>query len=351
VPRPTAAAAGIAVVLAFSVAGISPAAASVSRPAATSSTVDDAARTTWALEPASAEGADGRVSLRHGIDPGGEAVDHVTLTNFSPHAAVFDLYPGDGLLTADGQFDLPPTGSEPTDSGSWIALGEGAPGAPQQVEVGAESSVTVPVTLRVPADATPGDHPAGIVAALSSATGSGVGLDSRVGVRLHLRVTGDLAPALTVQDVRASYRPSWNPFTAGTLRIDYVVENTGNVRLGATSTASTAGVFGLGSTSAEGPALREVLPGSSAGGSVEVPAWPLLRATGAVSVEPGVVGDDQITAALATGSADLGVWTLPWPQLVLLLLLVALVLGVRQLRRRRETAVRRRIDAAVAAAR
>lgn len=311
---------------------------------------DSAAATTWALEPSTAEGPDDRVSLRHAVDPGAQASDHVTLTNFSPHAAVFDVYPGDGILTADGQFDLPPADSAPADAGSWLAVGDAAPGAAQQVEVGPESSVTLPVTVQVPAQATPGDHPAGIVAALSDSA-AGVSMESRVGVRLHLRVTGDLAPALTVQDVRTSYTPSWNPFSPGVLRVEYEVVNSGNVRLGATSGVETAGLFGIGSSTTDGPELREVLPGASAGGTVEVPAWPLLRATGTVTVDPAVVGEDQVDSALSSGSATVTAWMIPWPQLVLVCTLVALILGIRRLRQRREAAVRRRIAAAVAAAR
>ena len=311
---------------------------------------ESGAATTWALEPSTAEGPDDRVSLRHAIDPGAQTTDHVTLTNFSPHAAVFDVYPGDGILTADGQFDLPPADSTPADAGSWITVGDAAPGAALQVEVGPESSVTLPVTVQVPVQATPGDHPAGIVAALSGSA-AGVSMESRVGVRLHLRVTGDLAPALTVQDVRTSYTPSWNPFSPGTLRVEYEVVNSGNVRLGATSDVEAAGVFGIGTSTADGPALREVLPGASAGGTAEVPAWPLLRATGTVTVDPTVVGEDQVDSTLSSGSAAVTAWMIPWPQLVLLFALVALVLAVRQLRQRREAAVRRRIAAAVAAAR
>lgn len=314
-----------------------------------------AARTTWALEPATADGPDGRVSFRHAVDPGTEIAEHVTLTNFSDHAATFEVYAGDGLLTADGQFDLPPTGSEAEAAGSWIALGDAAgtlaePGAVQRVEVPAASEVTLPFVVRVPTDATPGDHPAGIVAALATDAGAGVAMDSRVGARLHLRVTGDLVPALAVQDVRTTWTPSWNPFAPGTLRLDYTVANTGNVRLGATSSASAAGPFGAAGTSAAGPALREVLPGGTAAGSVEVEAWPLVRLGGGVAVTPSVVGEDEVTAAVAAAESSWSAWAVPWLQLGLVLLLVGVALAVRRARARREAVTQRRIAAAVAQA-
>ncbi|WP_203670308.1 hypothetical protein, partial [Cellulomonas pakistanensis] len=323
-------------------------------PAATAP-AEGAARTTWALEPATAEGPDGRVSFRHAVDPGAEVTEHVTLTNFSDHPATFELYAGDGLITADGQFDLPPTGAEAEAAGSWIALGDaagsiGEPGATQRVEVGAGASATLPFVVRVPADATPGDHPAGVVAALATDTDAGVAMDSRVGARLHLRVTGDLAPALAVQDVDTTYTPSWNPFAPGTLRVEYTVANTGNVRLGATTSASAAGPFGVAGADAEGAAVREVLPGGAAHGSVEVEAWPLVRLGGSVAVTPSVVGDDEVTAALAASEATWSAWAVPWVQVGLVLLVVGVVLAMRQARARREAATRRRIAAAVAAA-
>lgn len=325
-------------------------------PAVLSDPATDAARTTWALEPGTPDGPDGRVSFRHAVDPGAELTDHVTLTNFSDHAATFDVYAGDGLVTADGQFDLPPTGTEATASGSWIALGDaagtvGEPGAVQRVEVAAGSQAVLPFVVRVPADATPGDHPAGIVAALAPGAASGVTVDSRVGTRLHLRVTGEIAPALAVQDVSTTYTPSWNPFAPGTLTVRYTVANTGNVRLGAAAAASAAGPFGLAGSEAAGPALREVLPGGTAGGSVQVEAWPLVRLGGSVAVTPAVVGEDEVTAALATSAATWSAWAVPWFPLGLVLLLVGVVLAVRRRRAHREAATQRRIAAAVAAAR
>lgn len=315
-----------------------------------------AARTTWSLEPAVTESApDARVSFRHAVDPGAEVGDTVTLTNFSEHPATFDVYAGDGVVTADGQFDLPPTGTTPEGAGSWIALGDAAgtvrePGAVQRVEVGPGAEVALPFVVRVPADATPGDHPAGIVAALATSTAEGVAMDSRVGTRLHLRVTGDLTPALTVRDVRSTYTPSWNPFAPGTLRLDYTVANTGNVRLGATAAASAAGPFGVADASAAGEDLREVLPGQTAGGSVEVDAWPLVRLSGDVAVLPAVVGEDAVDATLTTAGSRWSAWAVPWVQVGLVLLVVGLLLAVRRARARREAVTRRRIAAAVAEA-
>lgn len=322
-----------------------------------STTTDDAVgSTTWTVEPATADGPDGRVSHRVDAEPGQTVADHVAVTNFSARPATFELYASDGLVTADGQFDLLPAGTTPTDSGSWVALGEGgvpaAEGtAPMLVDVGPESTVTVPFTLTVPTDATPGDHPAGIVAALVPAAGEQqVTFDARVGVRLHLRVAGDVVPTLAVTDLQATYSPSWNPFTAGSVEVGYTVTNQGNVRLGAGTAVDASGPFGWGETTVEGAAQRELLPGQSATSTVVLDGtWPLGRMSGDVTVVPVVVGDDVVEVEVSAVSAGWSAWAVPWAQLALLTLAVAVVLLARRARRRREAATQRRIDAAVAA--
>jgi len=336
-----------------------PAGSALSALAATSlpSTTDDAAgSTTWTVEPATADGPDGRVSHRIDAEPGQTVADHVAVTNFSAHPATFELYASDGLVTADGQFDLLPAGATPTDSGAWVAIGEGGvPAAegstPLRVEVDPEATVTVPFTLTVPADATPGDHPAGIVAALVPAAGEQqVSFDARVGVRLHLRVAGDVVPALSVSDVQATYASSWNPFAAGAVEVDYTVTNEGNVRLGAGTAVEAAGPFGWGEASAEGTPQRELLPGQSATSTVVLDGtWPLGRMSGDVTVIPVVVGDDVVEVEVQQVSAGWSTWAVPWAQLALLALAITLVLLARRSRRRREAATQRRIDAAVAA--
>ncbi|WP_449385934.1 hypothetical protein [Cellulomonas soli] len=141
-------------------------------------TPDPAASTTWTIEPADAQGPDGRISLRHTVDPGGSVSDHVSLTNFSTRAATFAVYAGDGVVNGSGDFDIRTDGVA-EDGGSWLTLGAVEGSAPRPagglvVEVPAGSSVLVPLTVAVPQDATPGDHPAGVVAELVQGDGSTV---------------------------------------------------------------------------------------------------------------------------------------------------------------------------------
>ncbi|MBO3096001.1 COG1470 family protein [Cellulomonas dongxiuzhuiae] len=312
------------------------------------------ASTTWALQPADAAGPDGRVSLRHVLDGGAGASDHVALTNFGERPATFAVYASDGTVTDDGLFDLLPAGEEATGAGSWITVSPGEvasvrDGGGVTVQVPAASTVTLPVEIDVPSGATPGDHPVGVVAELVRGGERSIGVASRVGVRVHLRVAGDVVAELVPQVLSASYRPSWNPFARGTLEVEVEVANAGNVRLGSRTVVTTAGPWGAGRAERR-EEVRELLPGQSASVVLELPVVPLFRAGGDVGVEPVVVGEDDVDVRLEPGTASFTAWAVPWSQIALVLLIVGSVVAGRVLRRRAAVRVQARIDAAVAEA-
>ncbi|MFN3865738.1 MAG: hypothetical protein ACK4MD_03385 [Demequina sp.] len=311
--------------------------------------------TTWALQPATEEGPDDRVSLRHVIAGGDEATDMVAVTNFGDRPATFAIYAADGAVAADGNFDLIPSDQESVGGGAWVTIQDvedsvARDGGGIIIDVPADSTAVVPVEIRVPDNATPGDHPAGIVAELVSGSGGGVQLASRVGVRLHLRVAGDIVAELVPEGITTAYRPSWNPFSRGTLTIDYTVANSGNVRLGSESVGSAAGPWGTASAQAE-VSVREVLPGEAVAATIEIPVAPLFRTWGDITATPLVVGEDDVEVALTPSTVEFKVWTIPWSQLVLMLVLVGAFFAVRALRRRNAARMQARIAAAVAAAR
>jgi len=339
--------------------GLSAAPAAVAAPAPPSAapaeeTPAPAGGTTWALQPATGEGPDGRVSLRHVVDGGGQASDTLALTNFSAQPATFAVYASDGTISSSGGFDLVPADEEASDGGSWVSLGDVAGSTPREgggmvlsLEAGATS--LIPVAISVPGNATPGDHPAGIVAEFVPADGSNVQLASRVGVRLHLRVSGDIVAAVVPEAVQATVTPSWNPFAPSIVTVTYALSNAGNVRLGSDTETALAGPFGVAAAS-EVSSQREVLPGQATTATVSVPVAPLFFAWGEVRAAPIVVGEDSVEADLAASVTPFTVWTVPWSQLVLLALLVGGFFGWRVLRRRSGARMQARIDAAVAAA-
>ena len=269
----------------------------------------------------------------------------IAVSNFSDVPATFALKAADGYLTANGRFNMLSSDQESTDAGTWFTVQE-------SVEVGPKETVVVPYTITVPENATPGDHPAGIAASVTS-TGGGeggtsVGVESRVGFRVTTRVTGEIQPALAVEDVKASYAPSWNPFAAGDLSVSYDVANDGNVRLGAEGQVATSALFGAVTDEATAEPLGEVLPGGSLRSKVAfADVWPLGPVSTTITVTPTVVGDDQVDAPLDPVTVTVTTWAVPWPQLLLLAIVVVVIVGVRDDRRRR----RQRLEAMLAKAR
>lgn len=338
---------GLAVSASAAVAPAAPASAAVA-PAATASvsgsTSGETAEppaTEWGVVPADASGPDGRVSLRHVVDPGGSVVDAVAVTNHSAASATFAVSAGDGVVGSDGAYDVQT--AQPVDGGSWVRI-DGLDGGAVALEAG-ETRV-LPVTIDVPADATPGDHPAGIVVGLS-ADEAGVTVTHRVGVRLHLQVAGEIEPGLRIDTATARFEPSWIPFAPGTLTVEYRVTNTGNVRFGASAAADASGVLGLLPAAGRGDVF-ELLPGGSATQRVEMPLAPLFFTAGEVAVTPVAIGDDRVPLPEAA-SSGFSALAMPWPALAALALgagviVLAVVVVIRGRGR-----TQRRIDAAIAA--
>ncbi|TQJ30620.1 hypothetical protein [Microbacterium sp. SLBN-146] len=311
--------------------------------------------TTWAIAPGGADGPDGRVSLRHRLDPGATVADQVVVTNFSARPALFRIYASDGVVTDDGNFDLIPAEEAPTDGGSWITLGPLADLTPEesggyQVEIPAGGTLTVPVQISVPADASPGDHPAGIVAELLQAGDSPVQFTTRVGVRAHLRVTGEVVANVTPENFTTTFHPNWNPFAPGTLEVTYDLANNGNVRLGATTSTDVTALFDIALAGATGEA-REILPRQSTSVTETFTVWPVFMTFGEVTATPTIVGsDDPVTTELTPTTTSFTAWTIPWSQLVILVILAALITFIVWSRKRSESRTQAKIDAAVAAA-
>lgn len=289
----------------------------------------------WTVTPADADGPDDRISLRHDVEPRDVVEDHIAVTNLGDAAAQFTVAAGDGVIGSSGAFDLAP--GEPVAAGGWLGiegLGDGG-----TLELDAGVTTVLPVTISVPRDVTPGDHPAGIVVSVSQTVG-GVSVTNRVGVRVHLRVAGDVEPALAVDVLSTSYTPSPIPFAPGTLEIEYVVENTGNVRLRAAPQVAVAGPLGVLEAQQAVTGIEELLPGTSSAGRAELQVPPLFALFGELGVSPVAVGQDQIPAGQAAVSSFSGP-AISWTGVaVLVLLLLAAVLLVRRRRRRARSAAR-----------
>lgn len=291
----------------------------------------------WSVSPADETGEDGRVSIQHELDPGESVEEHIVVRNLGAGDVVFSLSAADGFYTEAGRFDMLPSDQESTDSGSWITI-------PDDVEVPAGGSAVVAFTITVPDNAEPGDHAAGVAASVMSVKtddsgATGVGVESRVGVKVITRVAGEIVPAFAVQNLHADYRLNPNPFEPGALTVTFDVENTGNARMDAAGTLDLAGqkiAF-----PAEGEHPQVLLPGESRSFTLHLSeVWPLLLLGGDLTVAPVAASLDGEALAVEAATTPLTVWAMPWPQLLLLAGVALLVLALLWNRIRS----RRRVD-------
>jgi hypothetical protein len=290
----------------------------------------------WALSPASSLEADAaglRPELSYISEPGAVLEDAVTVANYGNVQLTFHIYATDAFNNDEGQFDLLPGDQEPTDVGSWVTF-------PQDlVTVPPGQQVTLPITIKIPADAAPGDHSGAILASNESTgtgdTGQAVTLDRRTGTRLYLRVGGDLFSELAVADVNTTYHHALDPFS-GSADVTYRVENRGNTRLGGTATLSIEGPFGLGEQKVTLADVPELLPGEDIQVTVSVDDVPaLMLDTSSITIEPVGGADD---GALSASSGEDRTFAPPLTIMFLLLFLLFGILAWRSIRRHRNPA-------------
>lgn len=304
---------------------------------------------TWSVKPAdTAQGSD-RPNYAYELTPGGTVGDALSVTNRSPAPITLRVYAADGFLTPDGALDILAGGEESTELGSWVDIDS------PQITLDSGASTDVPFRIAVPADAPPGDYAAGVVASMLVTADTGTVTERRLGSRVHVRVLGDIAPALTVTDVAVDYRGSLNPVEAGSAVVTYTVANTGNARLDPGVEVALGGPFGWASVSASDD-VPELLPGSRLERTVEVAGVaPLGLLTADVTATSQVVSrtltgtepstfDPLVTVGSAATAA------MPWTTLAIVALVAALVAWRIVAARRRRAAHAREIAAAVAAA-
>jgi hypothetical protein len=317
VSRATAGLAAMVLAAAFAVVGVGPVAA------------DTAADVTWSVQPANADGPDGRSWIEQTLDPGEQVVEYLALRNLSATAVTFAIKAADGYLTPTGRFNMLPSDVESVDAGTWV---EG----PDTVLVAAGATEIVQFTVTVPENATPGDHPAGIAATVQSVgpsgDGSQVSIESRVGFPIMTRVTGELKPSLAVAPVRVDYTMSWNPFQPGSVTAVYELVNDGNVRIQAEPVVQSQGRNAKVDPDAT---TIELLPGDSREVTATIPGiWPLFFTPVQVSIDPTVVTPEGDPMSVDAISQDFGVWAIPLPQLIVLAGILLVVFAVLAGRRR-----------------
>ncbi|MGW7430368.1 WxL protein peptidoglycan domain-containing protein [Streptomyces sp. NPDC054861] len=197
----------------------------------------------WAVYPAASQ-LGSRPYFYLSADPGTTVTDQVTVSNKTGAPLTFRIYGADAYNTErDGGFAVRTQQEKQTGPGAWITPRR------TRVTVPARSSVTVPYTLAVPADAEPGDHPGAVVALderiAAAGGGVAVGVRRAVAARVYLRVTGPTVPALAVEDVTlAQDRPLIPGAGPSSALVSYTLHNRGNVTLHPRVALRAEGLFG-----------------------------------------------------------------------------------------------------------
>ncbi|MGP3989403.1 COG1470 family protein [Streptomyces sp. 3N207] len=179
----------------------------------------------WSAAPSPPAGtatADARSYFYLEGDPGTVLKDSLALTNESDAPRTFRLRGADAYNARGGGFAVRDEGRS-RGPGSWIALAE------DTVEVPPHTRAEVPLSVTVPDSAVPGDHPAAVV--ISDGR-------RRVGIRMHLRVSGPTLAALSVENVRVEEADD------GAAAIGYTLVNRGNTALRPRLAVDVDGLFG-----------------------------------------------------------------------------------------------------------
>jgi hypothetical protein len=302
----------------------------------------DARVVTFGIGPASKGKVDRRPNFNLLLTKGSSTSDEVALVNLTYKPITLNLYASDAVNTPDGQLSLKAADDEAQDVAKWVTFK--TPTGKGYVVVKPRSTLVVPFTVKVPKDTYVGDHLAGVVASTVTRgqtpgdRTTDVQFEQRIAVRLGVRVAGELAPSLTIENVTASYAGTLNPFGSGTATITYNVHNTGNVRLGGKQKVTVAGLVGSAAVADTVADVPMLLPGSTA--TVTVPVSdvrPLGPMTATVEIIPlAVAGDANPDAQVATSSVV--IWAVPWLLVALIVLLVLVVLVLMRVRRSRRPA-------------
>jgi hypothetical protein len=305
----------------------------------------------WSIQPSSQNGHPGKAAfVYYNVAPGSVIHDYVGVTNYSTKPVTFAVFAADAINTATGGYDALAQTQKSIGIGSWVNLTQTA------VTVSPDAEANVPFTITVPAAATPGDHDGAILAQLASVKTTTKGerfiVNRRVGSRIYLRVVGPLHPHLAIDHLTAGYNGSINPVGRGSVKVSYMVRNTGNVALAGSQRLTVGSLFG---TLVTGTArsIVNLIPGQSLAVQTVLkgvlPVGPLhahVTLAPTAPAGPTSLGIPPLPSAVPVVHASVGLWALPWTALLIIVVVVAGLVFWRKRRKRKGT----KLDAAVAAA-
>lgn len=272
-----------------------------------------------AIAPAKGDAPDGRTRFNYRIDPGQQVSDQVIVTNAGSKPLKVTLLATDAFNTEDGSYALLESNKKPTDAGSWVRFKQNK--TKLTLTLAPQKSKVVGFTVKVPANAQPGDHPAGIIAAATFGEGQ-LAVERRIASRLYVRVAGDLQPALTASSFSGAYHSGWNPLD-GSVTIDAVIANSGNVALSGTVNVEARTWFGTVVGKPVQTQLEEILPGNTRTVSFELAGVPQVGyVQPQLLLRSAIAADAPDPGPLPVVQRDTFLLALPWT------VLAAIVAGV-----------------------
>ncbi|WP_433435330.1 WxL protein peptidoglycan domain-containing protein [Nonomuraea sp. CA-141351] len=285
----------------------------------------------WTVGTASNDFGSDRQNYSYTLNPGGRLKDGLVVVNRGATPLHLAVYAADAFTAEGGKLDLVTKDAKSAEVGAWVHTDR------PDVTVRPGESVEVPFTVTLPDDAAPGEYMGGIVTLLTD----GVNADRRLGIRIRLRVGGELKPGLAVEDLHVRYSGTPNPFGKGDATVTYTIHNTGNAILTARQAVSITGPFGhVGVRAGQIDDSPQLLPGDTWKVSVPVhEVVPALRLTGTVAVVPLLTDASNSVAPLAVVETTTHAWTAPWALLLFVVVLCGLVVAVFR-RRRRQSKLR-----------
>jgi hypothetical protein len=159
----------------------------------------------------------------YNLVPGEQRQDTLLLKNESDERLKVKIYPVDGVTTADGTFALKMREEDNTDLGSWVSLPQ------KEVVLQPRENKKITFTIKIPEDASVGDHLGGIVLEKEPVASEGnINIVTRVGVRIYETVPGDLKEEASLG--RFSYKLSGKGLKRS-IYFAFPISNSGNLRL------------------------------------------------------------------------------------------------------------------------
>ncbi|MGW5265006.1 hypothetical protein ACWEQG_28875 [Microbispora sp. NPDC004025] len=289
--------------------------------------------TPWTVTTASGDFGSGRRNYSYTLNPGGRLRDGIVIANHGTTPLHLAVYAADGFTTEQGRLDLRGRDAKPAGVGAWVRTDR------PDVTVPPGESAEVPFTVALPRDAEPGEYMGGVV---TSPAAAGAADGRRLGIRIRLRVGGELKPSLSVENLHVGYSGTPNPLGKGDATVTYTIRNTGNAVLAARQTVSLSGPFGRwGGRATHVDDSPQLLPGDTWKVSVPVhEVTPALRLTGTVTLVPLLTDAAGSVAPLAAVESTTHTWTPPWALLLVLLVVCGLVVAAVAARRRRKAGSR-----------